>query len=58
MLSLADSMSKSKQLMIDLEELIERTKNLSWEDVSGLMKVNMDRARDFEALTLVDRLAS
>lgn len=51
-------MSSYKKPMIDMEELMERMKNLSREDASGLMKVNTDRATDFEALTLVVRLAA
>lgn len=51
-------MSSLKQPLCDLEELMQKTKNLSWEDVLGILKVNNDRARDFEAMTLVGRLAS
>lgn len=51
-------MSSSKQPMLDMEELMEKTKNLSWEDMSGILKVNNARATDQEAITLVGRLAS
>lgn len=44
--------------MGDIEELTEKTKNLSWDDMAGLLKVNSVRAKDFEALTLVGRLVS
>lgn len=58
LLALAQGMSSYKKPMIDMEELMECMKNLSWEDVLGLMKVNTDRATDFEALTLVVRLVA
>lgn len=51
-------MSTSKAPMSKMDELLERTKNLSWEDVSGLLKVNQECAEDVEALTLVGRLVS
>lgn len=50
-------MGSSKQQLYDVEEYLEK-KNLSWEDISGLLKVNNARAKDFEAVTLVGRLAS
>lgn len=37
---------------------MEKTKNLSWEDVSVMLKINNDRANDIEALTLVGRLVA
>lgn len=58
LLSLVRTMSSSKQPMGDLEELKEKTNNVSWEDVSKVLKINDDRARDFEALTLIGRLGS
>lgn len=57
-LSLAQRMGDSKKPMSDLDELMEKTKNLSWEDVSGLMKVNPGQVTDSEALTLVGRLTA
>lgn len=57
-LSLAKSKNDSKKPLSDMEELMERTKNLSWDDVSGLMKVNIERVTDFEALMLVGRLVA
>lgn len=37
---------------------MEKTKNLSWKDVLGILKVNNDRAKDVKAMTLVGRLPS
>lgn len=51
-------MSTSKKILSNMDELLEHTKKLSWEDVSSLLKVNKERARNVEALTLVGRLAS
>ncbi|KAB1203085.1 hypothetical protein CJ030_MR8G005521 [Morella rubra] len=50
-------MSTSKQPLSGMDDLLERTKNLSWEDVSGLLKVNKEIAWDVKALTFVGRLA-
>lgn len=58
LLGLMKKMSSSKQPLPGMEELMEKTRNLSWEDVSGLLKMNNERARDFKALTLVGRLAA
>lgn len=58
LLNLAKQMSSSKLPMGALEELMEKTKNLSWEDVSVILKINNVRAREFEATTLVGRLVS
>lgn len=51
-------MSSSKQPLPGMEELMEKTRNLLWEDVSRLLKMNNERARDFEAMTLVGRLSA
>lgn len=55
---MAKGASSSKAPMNEMEEIMEPTRNISWEDVSGMMKVNNNQVEDFEALMLVGRLAS
>lgn len=44
--------------ILNMEELIEKTKSLSWNDLSGLLKPNMSRAKTVCQASLVGRLVA
>lgn len=46
------------ELQITIDAIAEQTKNLSWDDISGVLKLDEQRADSLSQLSLVGRLIS